>query len=344
MQRINIVVQTLDKRDGYGRFNTHIIRQLSLLGLQVHPGLLEELDYPSWIQRMQGRDFGNLTLTIAPGEYVRGIPGRQWVLSMTEDTKIPRDWVENINNHAERLIVPCEQNFEAFEKCGVIVPIHVVHGGTCPQEFPLLPVVCHDRAYTVVCLADRGVRKGIETSLGAFFQAFPSERDVRLLIKARPDFIGAEMRGAFINQPRLSWWLDDVDSMADVYAQADVFLYPAYGDGWGMPPREAAMMGLPVIATAWSGTKVGLEHWGIPLTEYAMSQSMLPQGGRWAKPDVRHVAEKLRWCYENRDAARAIGLAGAKWLRENQTWAHTAKNLMTLFEEYAGWQTSPQNN
>lgn len=344
MPRINYLSFTFDNETGYGRWNKYLVRELAFLGLEVHPGVLDELNHPSWLQRMQGRDFGDLTITCAPGDKVRGIPGRQWVFSMTEDTKIPLEWVENLNGYAERVIVPCEQNAEAFARCGVTVPVHVVNGGTSPEDFPVIPKRHRAAKYTVLCLADRGIRKGIETSLGAFFQAFPSEGDVRLLIKARPDFVGTEMRGAFINQPRLSFWLDDVDSMADVYAQADVFLYPAYGDGWGMPPREAAMMGLPVIATAWSGTKVGLEHWGIPLTDYEMSQSMLPQAGKWAKPNVHHVAQKLRWCYENRDAARAIGLAGAKWLRENQTWAHTAKNLLTLFEEYAGWQRSPLNN
>lgn len=338
MPRLNLLAHALIKEDGYGRGILHILRQLGLHGVQVHPGLLSELELPGWVQRMQGRDFGDLTLTIAPGGCVKGIPGRQWVMSMTEDTKVPSEWVDKINDHAERLIVPCQQNAEAFEKCGVEVPVHVLHWGTSPEEFPLLPPVQHNRPFTVVCMADRGARKGIETSLGAFFQAFPSETDVRLLVKARPVFIDPQMRQVFSNQSRLSWWLEDVDTMADVYSQADVFLYPAYGEGWGMPPREAAMMGLPVLATAWSGLEVGLEHWGIPLTNLTMAQSMLPQAGKWAKPDIDDVAAKLRWCYENRDAAAQIGRAGAAWLRENQTWAHTAKNLLTLLEEHAGWQ------
>lgn len=37
------------------------------------------------------------------------------------------------------------------------------------------------------------------------------------------------------------------------YAAADAFVLPSRGEGWGRPHVEAMSMGLPVIATNWSG-------------------------------------------------------------------------------------------
>lgn len=41
--------------------------------------------------------------------------------------------------------------------------------------------------------------------------------------------------------------------MPSLYAAADVFVLPSRGEGWGRPHVEAMSMGLPVIATRWSG-------------------------------------------------------------------------------------------
>jgi glycosyltransferase involved in cell wall biosynthesis len=38
-----------------------------------------------------------------------------------------------------------------------------------------------------------------------------------------------------------------------MYKAADAFVLPSHGEGWGRPIMEAMSMGLPVIATNWSG-------------------------------------------------------------------------------------------
>lgn len=58
-----------------------------------------------------------------------------------------------------------------------------------------------------------------------------------------------------------------------VYASADAFVLPSRGEGWGRPHVEAMAMGLPVIATLWSGP-----------SEYMTSNNSYPLGHTHLEP------------------------------------------------------------
>jgi glycosyltransferase involved in cell wall biosynthesis len=122
---------------------------------------------------------------------------------------------------------------------------------------------------------------------------------------------------------------------------ADCFLFPSRGEGWGLPPREAAATGLPAIATNWGGLAVELPQWGIPLN----LQGMLPatfgewdagEVGEWAEPSLDHLVDLMLTCYENRAAAAAGGLKAAAWLAQNTPWTRTAQGVMEVMKEAIG--------
>lgn len=333
MQPLNVFGYKFARYDGYGSYVQNTIRALSRAGVDVMPGEAGVWELPGWIQRLQGWDFGRLTLSIMPGHCMKPLPGRHWLLTMTEDTSCPDDWPDAINRAGERLIVPCQQNADAFKARGVKLPIHVIPGGVNPEEFPVVENR-RNQPYTFMALADRGNRKGFISVHHAFYKAFQGVKDVRLIIKSRAE----TMPGVNLSSvdKRVTFWRANIENPADVYAHADCYVFPSSGEGWGLPPREAAMMGLPVLATRWGGLEDGLDNWAIPLERISLVPSTLGHpGGEWAFVDVDEVAEKMRWCYENQDAARAKGLAAAAWLRENQTWAHSAAALLKLMETYA---------
>jgi glycosyltransferase involved in cell wall biosynthesis len=337
--RLNWLQFHYSEIDGYARFGMAFIRALGRLGVSVTPLHIQQLEMPGWTQRLAGLDFSHLTIACLPPHNLKGLAGRQWIFTMCEGTEIQKDWAEHINAKAERLIVPCEHNAEAFRRGGVDTPIHVVPGGTDPAEFPILARRNGGHPYTFLALGDRGRRKGWDVVYRAFFKAFGDLPDVRLVFKARP--VGADlialMAGAARKDPRLSFWREDVERPADVYAQADCFAIPSRSEGWGMPHREAAMMGLPVIATRYSGTADGIDDWAIPVETYRLKpvpRSALHVFGEWAEPDEDEVAARMRWCYDHPDEAWQKGQAAAQWLREHQTWDHAAARLLALLETY----------
>lgn len=341
--QLNWAAYNFAPHDGYGRYAMHMVRALSRLGVAVRPVLLGQLALPGWLQRLGGVDLSRLTVTCTPPYMLRGLPGRQWALSMTEGTRLPVGWADKLNETCERVIVPCEHNRRAFVDSGVEVPVHVVPGGTSPEEFPVLE--CGPRRpYTFLALADRGSRKGWIEVWEAFYRTFGSPQDtpdVRLLIKTRPhaNSLIDRIAGA-CTDPRVSFWREDVGMPADLYAAADCVAIPSHSEGWGMPHREAAMMGLPVIATRYSGLEDGIDHWAAVVIEKYRIEPV-PEiyaqyvAGDWARPDVDELAAALRWCYEHPDEAARRGQRAAWWLRRNQTWERSAQALLQLIEEHA---------
>lgn len=340
--RLNLAAYSFDRYDGYGRYGRYLTRWLTYLGAQVRPVLLQEIRMlPGWMQQLAGLQFDRLTVSCMPPYMFPALPGRQWGLTMTEGSKLPPGWAKACNERCERVIVPCEQNAQAFRSSGVQVPIHVVPGGTCPVEFPLLHREPR-RPYTFLALADRGARKGWVEVWQAFYAAFQNERDVRLVIKTRPtgNRLIELIAGASGRDPRISFWTDNAESMADVYAQADCFAIPSKSEGWGMPHREAAMMGVPTIVTRYSGLDDGhTDDWAtVVLDDWALVD--VPVGyaehidGKWAQVNVNALAEAMRWCYEHPTEAKAKAMRGAAWLRVNQTWQESADALLELIERW----------
>lgn len=126
--------------------------------------------------------------------------------------------------------------------------------------------------------------------------------------------------------------------MRQVYAAADCFVIPSRSEGWGMPHREAAMMGLPVITQRYSGMDDGhTREWALVIpngTLEPIPSTFEHIKGQWMRADIDKLAGAMHWCYDNpHAAARWHGAKGAAWLREFQTWDHTARALLNMIRE-----------
>lgn len=332
-------------QDGYGRFNSRFSSALRKLGIRVKGHHIGILDAPEWMQEQQGIGNAGLTITCCPPYMVKKIPGRQWLFTMTEGSRIPESWVEAINKaEVERVLVPCVHNLKAFRDSGVEQPISVVQGGTDPFEFPLLErrkfCLQDYRPYTFLCFADRGDRKGFPEAWDAFYKAFGGKttgnQNVRLIIKGRMKdrSLISVMAGAKDSDLRVSYQEMDAESMVDVYAQADCLVLPSRSEGWGMIHREAASCGLPVITQKYSGLDDGnLERWALVLergTIRPIPNDVATALGNWMVADVDDLAQKMKYCYHSPETAAAFGRNASQWIRQNQTWDDAAKILLSL--------------
>ena len=336
--------------DGYGRYSNYLIKALERAGVAITPHFAGATDAPAWMQERWGIDWSIPTISCLPPYYLRKLPkhatGAHWLLTMTEGSECPDGWADIINaSGVERVIVPCEHNAKAFRDGGVVAPITVVPGGTDPDDFPLRT---RERTagepYTFLALADRGSRKGWSEVYTAFYDAFGGKTtgnmDVRLIIKCRPEgnAIIEFIAKAKDLDPRLVIQIEDVDDVAQVYAQADCFVIPSRSEGWGMPHREAAMMGLPVITQAYSGMDDGHTHeWAIVIEnghmERVPSETKNHIKGEWRVCDREELANVMWGCWRNPERTAAFGRESAQWLRDNQTWDHSAAALLQVLQQ-----------
>lgn len=332
---INYLMYRMLKYDGYGRYGLSQIKALTRAGVDVYPDHVQALEAPGWVQRLRGLDFSRLTISLMPPHELKPVAGRQWLSTMYEGTGLPADWGDHINQKVERVIVPHAFLVDVFRAHGVLdhIPINVVPGGVDVDEFPFLdrPVPTH-RPYTFLVWGDRGSRKGSDVAHRAFYQAFGECPDVRLVIKTLA--FGLPELDTASGDHRISVWRETTNTLADVFPLVDCVVYPTKGEGWGLLPREAAAMGLPVICTRWGGVEDGIDHWAIPINEVKLVASNLRGKGQWAFPSVDETAAHMRWCYDHRDDAHQKGQQAAAWLRANQTWDHSARHLMDLLEEW----------
>ena len=88
------------------------------------------------------------------------------------------------------------------------------------------------------------------------------------------------------------------NEIAAVLKGADVFLHPAVSEGFSNAVIEAQAIGLPVIATSADGLSENIENGvtGLIVPVY----------------DAEAIAEKLQWCFDNRQQLPYMGKAGVE--------------------------------
>ena len=191
-------------------------------------------------------------------------------------------------------------------------------------------------------------RKGWDTLLEAYLREFGADEAVELVIKTRPfhsssDFgailaeFAAERQLPHARRPAVRILDEEVPmrSLPRLYRAADAFVLPSRGEGWGRPHVEAMAMGLPVIATNWSGPTAFLsEATGYPLEfELAPLPAALNQPGHhWAEPSVPHLRQLMRRVYDDPAEARRRGAAARAHMEERFSPARLAAEVGAQLE------------
>jgi glycosyltransferase involved in cell wall biosynthesis len=109
--------------------------------------------------------------------------------------------------------------------------------------------------------------------------------------------------------------------LGELYAAADVFVFPALRDSGGSGLLEAMSLGLPVICVDWGGpAEMVDQNTGIKLPVSDPAQM------------VRNFADQFRRLGRDPELARRIGQAGAIRARTEYTWDKKRKVLGTIYE------------
>lgn len=177
------------------------------------------------------------------------------------------------------------------------------------------------------------LRKGAHLVVQAFKMLFGNRANpgVQLWIKAR-DAEDTWLAGCVDRRIHVFDGEISDDEWAYLLRKADCFVFPSFGEGFGLPPREATLMGTPAIATGWLGLS-DIHQWGLPVRVKRLTPAYFDdwgangRGARWAEPDVVHLSSQMRWVMANPAAAQAIAARGREYLLRYFSWGRTAERI-----------------
>ena len=248
--------------------------------------------------------------------------------TMFETDGLPADWRDQCNAMDE-IWVPSDHNLHTFARAGVDpAKLHKV-----PETFDTEIFDPHVEPLAVEGLSGFVFlsmfswidRKAWDILIRAWFAEFAARDDVTLLLKtdaalAPPGtdcrreverFVREQLGTDLERGPRIVV-LDRQLEATDVprlYRAADAFVLASHGEGWGRPYMEAMAMGLPTIATRWSGNLEFMDDDNSYLLGYTLVEAAPAwmRGQRWAEPSLGDLRRVMRRVYEHPEEAARVG-------------------------------------
>lgn len=188
-------------------------------------------------------------------------------------------------------------------------------------------------------------RKNPGAVIAAFQQAFGREEPAILILKSinaesekeARNSLGYSALGADIR------FFDEHLSGADInslFATADCYVSLHRAEGVGLGMAQAMYLGKPVIATGYSGNLDFMNKENSLLVDYAMTElqenaGTYEKGSRWADPNVEEAARHMRWVFDHREAATALGQRAAASVRATMNPALTSAQIKQRVQELA---------
>lgn len=289
------------------------------------------------------------TLNLGDWRQSKILPGNMVITHIAwETTRIPRPFRKKLRK-LKCIWVPSHWQKNVFVDNGLDTNrINVIPEGFDPNLFhPPESRGKAGRPFRFLFVGKWEVRKGVRQLLKAFTREFDPAEPVELLLNIHNPFRIDMDTNALLRQTLHQLGANDRrirnlppmsrTELADIYRQADAFVLPTRGEGWGLPLLEAMASGLPCIVTNYSGltefttddSVCFLNHWPclVPVWDPIFFKHDW-YWGRWARPSVRHLRQLMRKLYEEPDTARRVGEKAARIAHDHWTWDHAARKAV----------------
>ncbi|HEX7862954.1 MAG TPA: glycosyltransferase [Verrucomicrobiae bacterium] len=273
---------------------------------------------------------GGIVISHQPANGFSMLPDGEYHIGRTmyETDRIPAAWVTKCNLMDE-IWVPSEFNKRTFTASGVaedkivVIPGAVDAAEFDPAKHTALPLP-NKASVNFLSVFEWSTRKGWDVLLAAYLQEFSAEDDVCLYLRtylmSKPDGDPSAEIWKRIKEfaatldlgskpwPRIEILADQTPTadLPRLYKAVDCLVAPGRGEGWGRPHHEAMMMGVPVIATGWSGNTEFMTSDNSYLINYELEEAarLEPelwhyQGHKWARASVPHLRELMRHVQTN---------------------------------------------
>jgi glycosyltransferase involved in cell wall biosynthesis len=126
------------------------------------------------------------------------------------------------------------------------------------------------------------------------------------------------------------------------HSKIKMYVTATRGEGYGLPLIEAAVAGIPIVATGWSGHLQFLDKENFGVVDYNLVEigesrvdgRVFEKGFRWAEPSPESFKREVRKVYENYETAKTKAREMMKRIRVEFSSGEIKKQYDELFERW----------
>lgn len=279
-------------------------------------------------------------LTLPP--FFTPIPGRLNVLwTMNESAHVP-EWQWRDYDKADLLLVPSAWNADVMRHY-TDRPIGIVPLGVDPVDFPHVSRARVGEKFRWLWNGVANTRKGLDELKAAWaYGPTPLAADPRAELYLKSSFApdddrvrGVALRGNIIIDNRT---LSQAELLT-LYADADGFVMPSQGEGWGLCLLEAMATGLPCVTICEAGVTAYTAGDVVrDVAHHACMRGIQRPGEGWHfepqwQADVPDLARLMRAVMANPREARRLGIRAAK-RAARFTWVAAGRRLLDVLKAH----------
>lgn len=281
---------------------------------------------------------GKLLQTVKKQIEKAGTKQRLVVYTMWETEKWHELHIHELN-YADMVIVPSQWCKSTLIDSGYKGQVEIL---PCPltTEFHYSEKTKNDK-FRFLTYNGGDMRKGFPLYLEAFLEEFEAEKDVEYLVKTTNNDVFERN----VNKFRADKKLDNVkfyfgnyqkDKMQEILDQADCFVFPSSGEGWGYTPLESVVAGIPCILPKahsfidhWNSAYIEVKATKTKANFQALDDKFIKEDiGDWYLIDKKDLKKQMRKVYED-------------WKNDKRDiWNNAKKESPLIVDKYSIDQTS----
>lgn len=307
--------ETSDK-NGFGYATAQMLASLSRLGYEVNQND-PTADVEIWFDQPEWWKF-------SPGVYRIGY--FPWESTALIRNRKP-DWRAQLDS-CDEVWTPSPIIAEWFRTViGLKAPVYVYEHGVDPIWTPRKRAV--DGTFKFLHCGGEAQRKGVTEAMKATRLAFPNNEDVELNLKiiSKGWNIGRLRRVNILNS------VMGIEELIQLYHDNHVYVYPSYGEGFGLTPLQALATGMPAITVpAWAPYAEFLDPKLSISSRFVKSPWPALHPGNMLQPSLDDTIDAMRYAYNNYDEVHARALAGVDELMARYDWDRLTKEAFENLE------------